>query len=506
VAKFFLTTAIDYSNGDPHLGHALEKIGADVIARYRRLRGDQVHFLMGMDENSQSVIPMAEARKITPQAWVDQLGARFADYWRRLECSHDDWIRTTEPRHVSAVLDLLKRMGTRNPDHIFMADYEGLYCNGCEDFKTEAQIVDGRCLEHPTLTLVPTKERNHFFRLSAYRDVILAMITSGELAVEPEIRRNEILRLLEAGLQDISISRSRLPWGIPYPDSPGHTIYVWFDAVINYLAATGYPAPEYQHLWPADLHIIGKGITRFHCVLWPAMCLAAGIRPPKKVWAHGYVQWHGAKMSKTAGTAVTVDEAINRYGADALRYFLMREVGFEADGDFSWERFDARYNADLADGIGNLVARSIAMIEKYRAGVVPAGPPTDLDQIGLTQIATYAEALERLDLRGGAEALGVMVSGSDQFIARTAPWGLAKAQNQPELDRVLAALARSLYRIAVLASPYLPEKAAAIWTAMGQAGSIDSGAYQQLQVPPSEGVTVHRPAILFPKRDAVQPS
>lgn len=506
MAKFFLTTAIDYSNGDPHLGHALEKIGADVIARYRRLRGDQVHFLMGMDENSQSVIPMAEARNITPQAWVDQLGARFADYWHRLECSHDDWIRTTEPRHVEAVLELLKQIEARNPDHIFMADYEGLYCNGCEDFKTEAQIVDGRCIEHPTLSLVPTRERNHFFRLSAYQDVILEMITSGKLVVEPEIRRNEILRLLEAGLQDISVSRSRLPWGIPFPASPGHTIYVWFDAVINYLSATGYPKPGYQKLWPADLHIIGKGITRFHCVLWPAMCLAAGIEPPKKVWAHGYVQWHGAKMSKTAGTAVTVDEAIKRHGADALRYFLMREVGFEADGDFTWERFDARYNSDLADGIGNLVARSIAMIEKYRAGLVPAGSPTDLDQVALSQIAGYTEALERLDLRAAAEAIGTIVSAADQYITRMAPWALAKAQKQPELDQVLSALYRTLYRIAVLASPFLPEKSAVIWTALGQTGLIDFAAFQRLQSPPLEGVTVRRPAILFPKLEPSQPS
>ena len=499
MSKFFLTTAIDYSNGDPHLGHALEKIGADVIARYRRLRGDQVHFLMGMDENSQSVIPMAEKRQITPQAWVDQLAARFADFWRRLECSNDDWIKTTEPRHIAGVLELLRRMEAKSPDDIFMADYEGLYCNGCEDFKTEAQVVDGRCIEHPTLTPVPTKERNHFFRLTAYRDRLLAMITSGELEVEPEIRRNEILRLLESGLQDISISRSRLAWGIPFPDDPGHTVYVWFDAVINYLSATGFPDPGYQRLWPADLHVIGKGITRFHCVLWPAMCLAAGIAPPKKVWAHGYVQWLGAKMSKTAGTAVNLDDAIERHGPDALRYFLIREVGFEADGDFTWERFDARYIADLADGLGNLVARSIAMIEKYRDGRIPIAPTTDLDDHAGIPVRRYTDAMEQLDLRGAAEAVTTLVTASDQFIAKTAPWALAKAGNQPELDRVLAALFRSLYRITVLATPLIPGKAAEIWTALGQAGPVDSQAWDRLQAPPTEGVTVRRPAILFPK-------
>ncbi len=500
MSKFFLTTAIDYSNGDPHLGHALEKIGADAIARYRRLRGDQVHFLMGMDENSQSVIPMAEKYGITPQAWVDQLGARFLDYWNRLGCSHDDWIRTTEARHVDAVVELLRRIGERSPDDIYMADYEGLYCTGCEDFKTESQIVDGKCPEHPTLTLVPTKERNHFFRLTAYRDRILAMITSGELRVEPEIRRNEMLRLLEAGLQDTSISRSRLAWGIPYPGSPGHTIYVWFDAVINYLSATGFPGPGYDRLWPADLHVIGKGITRFHCVLWPAMCLAAGIAPPRMVWAHGYVQWLGAKMSKTAGTAVNLDEAIKRHGADPLRYFLMREVGFEADGDFTWERFDARYTADLADGLGNLVARSIAMIEKYRNGAVPAGEATDLDKAALqTHLPGYTAAMDRYDLRGAAECLGALVAATDLYIAQTAPWSLAKAGDDPRLDQALGALYRSLYRVAVMAAPFLPAKTATIWGALGQAGTPDRTAWDRLPTPPHEGVLVRRPEILFPK-------
>ena len=499
MAKFFLTTAIDYSNGDPHLGHALEKIGADVIARYRRLRGDQVHFLMGMDENSQSVTEMSTKHRITPQAWVDQMADRFARFWHRLDCSQDDWIRTTEPRHTRAVLELLNRIQQRSPEDVFLADYEGLYCNGCEDFKTESQIVDGKCAEHPTLSLIPTRERNHFFRLSAYRDRILAMINSGELAVEPAIRRNEILRLLEGGLQDISISRSRLPWGIPFPGSEGHTVYVWFDAVINYLSATGFPDPGYERLWPADLHVIGKGITRFHCVLWPAMCLAAGIAPPRAVWAHGYVQWLGAKMSKTAGTAVNLDDAINRHGSDPLRHFLIREVGFEADGDFTWERFDARYTADLADGLGNLVARSLAMIEKYRAGVVPSGPngPLDLEATE-RQIPAYQAAMDRLDLKGGVEAAWALISAADLAITQAAPWTLAKQARNEELDQILASLYRTLARIAIMAGPVLPAKTAEIRTALGLP---DPGPalWERLQSPPTDGVTVRRPAILFPK-------
>ncbi len=228
-----------------------------------------------------------------------------------------------------------------------------------------------------------TKERNHFFRLSRYRDQLLDLIRSGTFRVEPAIRRNEVVRLLEDGLQDISISRQRLAWGIPFPGDPEQTVYVWFDALINYLSATGYPAEGYDRLWPADLHVVGKGITRFHCVIWPAMLLSAGLALPREVWAHGYVQWEGTKMSKTAGTAVSLGEAIERHGPDALRYFLLREVGFEADGNFTWERFDERYTADLADGFGNLASRSLAMIGKYRDGIVPASTePTTLDDAG----------------------------------------------------------------------------------------------------------------------------
>ncbi|MEO8200979.1 MAG: methionine--tRNA ligase, partial [Gemmatimonadota bacterium] len=425
--KYYITTAIDYSNGDPHLGHALEKVGADCIARYRRLRGDQVHFLMGMDEHSQSVMQAAEAAGVTPQVWAERMAERFAEFWRNLHCSNDDWIRTTEPRHFRTVNSLLTEIQSRSPNDLFVSEYEGLYCTGCEEFKQGAQIVDGHCIEHPTLDLVLTRERNHFFRLSAYRDAIYELISSGKFAVEPAIRRNEILRLLESGLQDISISRQRLPWGIPFPGDADQTVYVWFDALINYLSATGYPEPGYQALWPADLHVIGKGITRFHCVIWPAMLLAAGLDLPREVWAHGYVQWEGTKMSKTAGTAVDLATAIARHGPDPLRFFLLREVGFTNDGDFTWERFDERYNSDLADGLGNLASRSLAMLVKYREGKVPQPvTPTRLDLAGDEAVQAYAAAMEALDLRAGIDAAWALVTAANQYIVQTAPWNLAK--------------------------------------------------------------------------------
>jgi methionyl-tRNA synthetase len=502
--KFYLTTAIDYSNGDPHLGHALEKVGADCIARYRRLRGDQVHFLMGMDEHSQAVTQAAEQNGHTPQTWEDLMAARFAVFWERLEVSHDDWIRTTEPRHREAVTELLRRIERRNPDDLYVGDYEGLYCTGCEEFKQPAQVVDGHCIEHPTLELVRTRERNHFFRLSRYRDTLLARITSGEFRVDPAIRRNEIVRLLEDGLQDISVSRHRQSWGIPFPDDPDQTVYVWFDALINYLSATGFPTPGYQRLWPADLHVVGKGITRFHCVIWPAMLLAAGEAIPRQVWAHGYVQWEGTKMSKTAGTAVTLGEAIERHGPDALRYFLLREVGFEADGNFSWDRFDERYTADLADGLGNLVSRSLAMLAKYREGVVPsAGDASTLDRAGRDAVQAYARAWDEYARRGGAEAVWTLVGTANLDIQQVAPWKLAKEGREAELDVALAALARALYRLAVLSAPFIPGKAASIRGSLGLPGSPADDLWDSLATPPVAGLATRRPETLFPKPASV---
>jgi methionyl-tRNA synthetase len=503
VTKFYLTTAIDYSNGDPHLGHALEKVGADAIARYRRLRGDQVHFLMGMDEHSQSVLQAAARTGVSPKEWVDRMAHRFEDFWKRLECSNDDWIRTTEPRHARSVTELLRRIQRFNPDDLYVAEYEGLYCTGCEEFKQESQIVDGHCIEHPTLELIRTRERNHFFRLSRYRDRVLQLISSGELRVEPAIRRNEVLRLLESGLQDISVSRLRQPWGIPFPGDAEQTVYVWFDALINYLSATGFPDPGYDRLWPADLHVIGKGITRFHCVIWPAMLLSADLPTPREVWAHGYVQWEGTKMSKTSGTAVTLDEAIDRHGPDALRYFLLREVGFEADGNFSWDRFDERYTADLADGLGNLASRSLAMITKYRDGVVPSSPSTTtLDQAGQQALASYAAAMDALDLRAGADAAWTLVSAANLFVQQTAPWALAKAGKEAELDQTLRALARALLRLAIMISPFMPGKAQTLWESLGLDGEPGSH-WASGEAPSAAGRKVSRAEVLFPKPASV---
>jgi len=499
VTKFYVTTAIDYANGDPHLGQALEKVGTDAIARYRRLRGDDVHFVMGMDEHSQSVVQAAEANGVSPQAWVDRMADRFADLYHRLDCSYDDWIRTTEPRHKHAVEALLTQIRTHNPNDLFVDTYEGLYCSGCEEFKQDSQVADGRCLEHPSLELAAKKEENHFFRLSRYGDSMLQLIQSGEFLVEPAIRRNEIIRLLEDGLQDISISRARFPWGIPFPGDPDHTVYVWFDALINYLSATGFPDSGYQRLWPAELHVIGKGITRFHCVVWPAMLASAGLPLPRQIWAHGYIQWEGAKMSKTAGTAVSLESAMERHGTDALRYFLLREVGFEADGNFTWDRFDERYVADLADGLGNLVSRTLAMLDKYRGGIVPPSPNgTSLDQAGLDVLERYRARMDALDLRGGLEAAWTLVARANQYIVEVAPWTLAKEGKDSDLDAALGTLARCLYRLALMTDPFMPAKTARLWEGLGQTGG-PKRTWESGTAPPLEGSPTQRVEVLFPK-------
>jgi methionyl-tRNA synthetase len=506
VSKFYLTTAIDYSNGEPHLGHALEKLGADAIARYRRLRGDEVYFVMGMDEHSQSVIQAAARTHVSPQAWVDRMADVFADYWRRLHCSQDRWIRTTEPAHARAVVALLERIRRNRPQDIYEADYEGLYCTGCEEFKTGSQIVDNRCVEHPSLELVPTKERNHFFRLSRYRDAVLASIQSGAFHVEPEIRRNEVLSLLAAGLQDISISRQRQAWGIPFPGDPNQTVYVWFDALINYLTAATFPEPGYERWWPADLHVVGKGITRFHCVIWPAMLLAAELPLPRGVWAHGYVRWGGTKLSKTAGTAVSLGEAIAYRGPDALRYFLLREIGFESDGDFTWDRFEARYTAELADTVGNLVSRSLSMIVRYRDGVVPEAPvAAPLEDAAQDALARYARAMDSYALQDAAAAWISLAAQANRYVEETAPWHLARRGDAASLDAVLANLARTVARLAILGQPFVPASAAVIWDLLGTNRPLAAEGWGGLAAPALHGRRVARPPVLFPK-EAPEPA
>ena len=476
---FFLTTAIDYANGDPHVGHALEKIGADAIARYQRQAGRAVHFLMGMDEHGQKVAQVAEARGTTPQALVDEVAASFEATWARLGISYDQFIRTTDPHHKAGVVALIERIGERNPDDFYERSYEGWYCVGCELFKRDDEIVDGRCVLHPTRELQWTEERNWFFRLTRYQAFVERLFAERPDFLRPESRRNEILGLLAQGLEDISITRARLSWAIPFPFPRGAAepqgTWVWFDALPNYLTATGFPAPGYEARWPAQLHVVGKDITRLHCVIWPAMLEAAGLPLPEQVWAHGFVSLGGERFSKSAGVRLELGEAVERFGADAFRYYLLREVPFDGDGSFTWERFEERYTADLANALGNLASRTTAMLEKYCGGVVPAARDAAALAADAGDLADYHAAMDGSRgylLHEGLAALWRIVTRANAYLQEHAPWTAAKdPARMGEVQTVLATVARQLATVAVGLAPFMPTKAEELWTALGGPGA-----------------------------------
>jgi methionyl-tRNA synthetase len=502
MSRFFITTAIDYSNGEPHLGHAYEKLGADAIARYRRLAGDEVWFLIGMDEHGQKVAQAAAERGLTPEALTTAIAERFEATWARLEISQDQFIRTTSAPHRSGVQELIQRIFDRNPDDFYEKAYAGWYCVGCEAFKQDAEIEDGKCVLHPTRTLEWVEERNWFFRLSRYAPFLLDLHQRRPDFLQPATRRNEILSFLQQGVEDISASRSRFSWGVPFPrptsDGEQQTTYVWFDALPNYWTATRFPGSRAE--WPAQLHVIGKDIIRFHAVIWPAMLEAAGLPLPDRIWAHGFVYFRGERFSKSAGTRLDLAEAIDRFGPDAFRYFLLREIPWDADGNFTWERFEERYTADLADGLGNLASRSLAMLDKYRGGVVPvAAPDPELDQAGLHALDTYRTRMDDLDLRGAADAAWELVSAANLFIQQRAPWALAKTGDDAALDAVLSALAGCLARLSVMTHPFLPAASSQLWDTLGFGTAVTSARFDALPTLAVAGQKTRRPAVMFPK-------
>jgi methionyl-tRNA synthetase len=348
-------------------------------------------------------------------------------------------------------------------DDLYKARYEGHYCVGCEAFKKEDELesIDGqlRCPLHPTREIQWTQEENWFFRLSRYQDRLLKLLDEQPQFIEPEMRRNEIRRVIEGGLEDISVSRTKLPWGIPWPGDADHTVYVWLDALTNYLAATGFPAPGFEELWPATVHVIGKDITRFHCVYWPAFLMSARVPIHEGVWGHGFINFGGGKLSKSAGVRVELADTMNRHGPEALRYYLMADVPWNGDGDLSLERFDDRYVADLANNVGNLVNRTLSMIERYRSGVVPKSGRTSLDQSIATAVVRYRAAMDANLLHHGAAAAIELASAANGYIEERAPWSQAKdAGRATDLDETLGALARGLAAVSTMLSPFLPER------------------------------------------------
>jgi methionyl-tRNA synthetase len=471
VSRFFLTTAIDYVNSQPHLGTAYEKIMADVIARYKRLSGVDTYFLMGNDEHSQNVFRKAQEQGVPPLEYCDRMEQEFRTTWQALDLSFDDFIRTTEPRHKSGVTYLAQRIYDRGD--IYEGVYEGGYCVGCEAFKQEKDLVDGKCPLHLTVPQWIT-EKNYFFRLSKYQGTLQDHFDAHPEFLQPETRRNEILRLLDSGLEDISVSRAGQPWGIPLPFDPSSVVYVWFDALINYASAVGLgtdPA-KLARWWPADLHVIGKDITRFHMVIWPAMLISGGLDIPRQVFGHGFLTLDGQRMSKTLGTTVNPLEAASRFGPDPLRLYLVKEIAFGGDGDFSWSRYEERYNVDLANNLGNLVSRVTTMAERYRQGrLTPAGGASDrLARAGEQALVHYRAAMDRCALHEGAAAAYSLVDATNEYIAATAPWALARdAAAGDRLTQVLFDSAEAIRLAALMLTPIMPASSAEILRRVGVA-------------------------------------
>jgi len=473
--RFYLTTAIDYVNSRPHLGTAYEKITADVIARYKRLAGVETHLLMGNDEHSQNVYKKAVEAGIDPHTYCDRMEQEFRAVWKQLDISFDDFIRTTQPRHRTAVQKLAQKAFDKGD--IYEGFYEGWYCVSCEAFKQERDLVEGKCPLHPTLTPEWIREKNYFFRLSKYRDRLLAHFADHPGFLEPDIRRNEILKLLEAGLEDISVSRAGQLWGIPLPFAPENVIYVWFDALICYAAGVGYGTDEelFRTWWPADLHIIGKDITRFHTVVWPAMLMSADLPLPKQVFGHGWVNFGGQRMSKSLGTSLDPSDVAAKFGPDPLRLYLVKEISYGGDGDFTWERYEERYNVDLANNLGNLVSRVTAMAHQYRQGrLTPTGDTsTRLRDLSNEVADAYRRAMDQLALHEAANVAFRLIDATNLHLAETAPWRLAKDPAQADrLTQVLFDAAEAIRLAGVLLTPIMPASCTEIRRRVGDTTAL----------------------------------
>ncbi len=476
---FYLTTAIFYPSAAPPLHSLFEAIGADALVRYHRLLGEETRFLTGMDEHSAQVERLAADNRREPKELVDEWAASWRSAFDRFGISYDRFIRTTDPDHVRASLEMVRRAQARGD--IYKGTYSGWYCTGDNEFKTDAQLVDGRCPDHSTLELQWLEEDNYFFRLSSYQEALERLYRDNPSFCEPEHFRNEVLAWLREGLRDFSISRAGTNWGIPFPDDPGHRIYVWFDALTNYLTGAGFPddPDEFARWWPADEHVIGMNITRFHCLYWPAMLMSAGLPLPEQVFAHGFMTLRGEKMSKTRGNVIHPDDAAALFGVDGVRYLVMREIPFDRGGDMTIEGLVRRYNADLANDLGNLVNRAVSMSGRYLDGQLPplgeADRPADdeLRDAAGRAVAAYHGAMVALHFD---EALGAVIEltrAANGYAESQAPWALSKAGETQRVGQVLAVLAEACRMLGHLMAPFTPGVSAQLHEQLGVPSSYD---------------------------------
>lgn len=470
---FYITTPIYYVNGTPHIGTAYTTIAADTIARFNRLDGKDVHFLTGMDEHGQKVAQSAAEHGMTPQEWCDSQVPQFTELWRDLNITNDDFIRTTQERHTQGVQKFLQVLYDNG--YLYKDSYEGLYCTPCETFFAEEDLVDGCCPDcnRPVQAI---KEENWFFKLSEFGDKLIEYYEANPDFIRPEIRRNEVMSFVKGGMHDLSISRSTFDWGVPLPFDPEHVTYVWVDALINYLTALGYGSDDeaaLQQYWPVNFHFVGKDIIRFHCVIWPAMLMAANLPLPKHVFAHGFLMAaDGSKMSKSKGNALYPRELMEQFGVDAYRYYFMSDVTFGADGNIGLDRITQVYNADLANSYGNLFSRVSNMTIKYFDGKVPQCPAefaeNPLKEIADELYPKYAACLENIDFGGATGAVMELVHRANLYVEESAPWNLAKSEEtQGELAAVLYNALEACRISALLLCPFMPTTSDELYSRLG---------------------------------------
>ncbi len=472
--SYYITTPIYYVNAEPHLGHAYSTIAADILARHMRQRGEDVFFQTGTDEHGEPTAQAAERLGVTPKELADKNSARFRELMPKINASIDFFIRTSDPQHIARVQEVMQRV--HDNGHVYEGVYEGWYCPRCADFKTESELgPDNTCPIHE-IRLERQREENWFFRLSAFQDDLERLYSERPGFVVPEFRRNEALSFIKSGVQDVSLSRPNISWGVPLPWDPNQVMYVWFDALLNYYTSLSY-AREGEDLteryWPASLHVLAKDILKFHAVIWPALLIAAGIEVPKRMVIHGFLLMGERKMSKSLGNVLDPFEVIERFGADALRFYLFREVSFGQDGSIAPSGFESRYESELANDFGNLASRTLAMIERYRDGVVPeAAPDPELagGDDGLDGVrAEVCELLDRVELTQALDAIWSRVRRLNRYVEEARPWDLAKDEAQAErLDQVLYSLAEGLRVVTLLLFPYLPEAAGKLLAALGR--------------------------------------